>query len=750
MTLVNIASGAVYTKGLPARDKVQAYGMSIVFLVLLYNSSAGLVLYWTCNNIFSLVKNCVEKIKLSKKILLFIIITAAALFSVYVLFFHVGMIYKRLLAASAAIILLAFILFINSIKKFYRKIVKIINSRNTAVISTQIFLSSALSLFLLSGLVIPSTLIASSVEEFSFIEPYKSPFPFIGTTMLQAAGFFLFWFSAIYFFFSKNTKSVFALSLYILSAAALINTFAFVGDYGFLDTILVFSDPRNLNFNPLPFIFNLFTLACVAALCVLLALSKRKTVFYSIQAALIISLTAIGIVNFIKIKTDFSNMDSDNSEKMGAASYSSNVSKPVYYFSRTGRNVIVIMLDRAISGYTPYIFEERPDLQESFSGFTWYPNCVSLGAQTLHGVPQLFGGYDYTPYKIQEQDGSPLVKKWNESLLVLPRLFSENGFYVTVTDPPLVNFDPPGDLSIYNAYPNIHAEYLHGKFIESCMRKYPDTKLLDLSGLLKYKLMRFSFFRMSPFLFRKIIYDYGTWMDMSRFTPGNDGVTVTTIDNYSKLDALPEITKIDDVYINTYTAIENDLTHEPAFFQAPDYIPSDRVTNFGSSPFADENQYHATMAALVLLGKWFDYLKQNKVYDNTRIIISSDHGFRYITKLPNFILPNGDPLSAVSTLLLVKDFTDGAVEETEGIKTDYTFMSHADVPYLAAKDITEAVNPFTLNSLFYNKDGGLTITTSGKIAGPDSTKHKWSISQDTWLHVHDNIFDPNNWERAEK
>ncbi|WP_228378566.1 hypothetical protein [Treponema endosymbiont of Eucomonympha sp.] len=30
--------------------------MALVFLVLLYNSPAGLVLYWTVNNVFSLAK----------------------------------------------------------------------------------------------------------------------------------------------------------------------------------------------------------------------------------------------------------------------------------------------------------------------------------------------------------------------------------------------------------------------------------------------------------------------------------------------------------------------------------------------------------------------------------------------------------------------------------------------------------------------------------------------------------------------
>ena len=61
MTLINIVAGAVYTKGFKLKDKLQIYGMALVFLVLLYKSPAGLVLYWTMNNVFSLVKNIFYK-----------------------------------------------------------------------------------------------------------------------------------------------------------------------------------------------------------------------------------------------------------------------------------------------------------------------------------------------------------------------------------------------------------------------------------------------------------------------------------------------------------------------------------------------------------------------------------------------------------------------------------------------------------------------------------------------------------------
>ncbi len=64
MTLINCIAGAVYTRGFAFKEKAQLYGMALLFLVLLYNSPAGLVLYWTLNNVFSLLKNIYYKIKI--------------------------------------------------------------------------------------------------------------------------------------------------------------------------------------------------------------------------------------------------------------------------------------------------------------------------------------------------------------------------------------------------------------------------------------------------------------------------------------------------------------------------------------------------------------------------------------------------------------------------------------------------------------------------------------------------------------
>ena len=86
MTAINIFAGIIYTKGFSLREKLQIHIMAIVFLIILYQSPSGLVLYWTMNNVFSLIKNIFYKLKNPLKVLW--ISSAIILFfaSVYVLF----------------------------------------------------------------------------------------------------------------------------------------------------------------------------------------------------------------------------------------------------------------------------------------------------------------------------------------------------------------------------------------------------------------------------------------------------------------------------------------------------------------------------------------------------------------------------------------------------------------------------------------------------------------------------------------
>jgi len=59
MTAINAASVYYYIDDRGKR--LQAWALAVVFLVLLYASPAALVLYWTTNNLFSLIRNIVVR-----------------------------------------------------------------------------------------------------------------------------------------------------------------------------------------------------------------------------------------------------------------------------------------------------------------------------------------------------------------------------------------------------------------------------------------------------------------------------------------------------------------------------------------------------------------------------------------------------------------------------------------------------------------------------------------------------------------
>lgn len=59
MTAINAASVFAYVDD--RRKRLQALGLAALFLILLYGSPSGLVLYWTTNNLFSYVRNVVNR-----------------------------------------------------------------------------------------------------------------------------------------------------------------------------------------------------------------------------------------------------------------------------------------------------------------------------------------------------------------------------------------------------------------------------------------------------------------------------------------------------------------------------------------------------------------------------------------------------------------------------------------------------------------------------------------------------------------
>jgi len=729
MTLINCVSGAIYAKGLQLKDKIQLYGIALVFLILLYNSPAALVLYWTCNNIYNLIKNIVLKNEKLKKLIYPSVILMIYIFVLYILFFslEIGR-YKRFLLAFIT----GFLILLQYRKQIIERVGKIFITKNIALENTdKTFALSIAGIFLLVGLVIPSTLIASSVEEFSFIKPFSSPLPFIGITLLQSTGIML-WLVCIYFLFTKQTRRAMTFVLTAALGVFAVNVFCFKINYGFMTPDLIFSFFHSVS--KIYKIINILVLMFTAAVIILLLLIKNNKILFALQSIIVISLLCFGITNIFKINNSFTKLNAG-----GTASTSDSFVdiKKYYTFSKTGKNIVLIMLDYGLSGFVPFVFDEKPELLNSFKGFTYYPNTISFGSHTIHGLPGIFGGYYYTPLEIHKRHKESWFDEYRKSLQVLPIILNESNYNVTILNQFWM------DYSLYDKYKNISGHNTRYEFLNNfCYQFKNDFLFKNFNKILSGTLLRFSLLKISPYIFHNIIYNDGKYLLFDEFLY-DSSYPVNTIDSYALLHYLPNITAISENTFNQFSVLVTDHVCYQAYMEAPDYKPSNNIRFRGNSPLSEEPSFHVMMSSFTLLAKWFDYLKDNGVYDNTRIILVSDHGKRTTNPFKEKNnLPDNRELLEFNCVLMVKDFNADF-----NLMTDTTFMTNADVPHIATKGIVSPmINPFTKKEMTIEKNNGVTIITND-LWEPDIF-NKTNIKSDEWFYVKNNIFEPSNWSRV--
>ena len=713
MTLINIVSGMVYTKGQPLKLKLQLYGMALVFLILLYNSPAGLVFYWILNNIFSLGKSIVNSIVAGKRI---------------------GKVDKETVDVKT-----------DRDKVTEADTVKVADK---TALSDQgrICLYGGLFLTIFVGCLIPTNVIRASVAE--FVDPARmvNPAFYIWFSMMLALGTFVVWMGIYYALSDKRLGKYFSESMCILTVWAIMGYMVFSGGLGLISADLKYDN--DIDYDLKSKLINMAILIAVGLVIHFLYRWKTGMFEYILLTALI-AVIIMGIYNVSMICREYSTLDYMAEEDGTDAEIS---------LSRNGRNVVFIMLDRAMGTQLPYIFAEKPELKEQFAGFTYYPNTVSFGQSTNFGAPSIYGGYEYTPWNINLREDETLADKHDEALRVLPVLFDENGYEVTVCDPPYAGYKWVPRLYIYDDHPDIRAYNTEGKF---------DSEYDEILGRTDYRYKRnlfcYSIMRISPLVLRGMLYGGGMYNEPDcmtvQATTGISkayGYNQNFLDSYSVLTNLGEITKITDDTAGSFVMLQNSTTHEPTILKEPDYTPELDVDNTQFDKDMNErytldgvtmsmenkdqvSHYHVNMAALIQVGKWLDELKQQGIYDNTRIVIVSDHG----RPLGQFGLTtsDGQDIEAFIPLLMMKDFGD------REFRTSDEFMTNADcVSFMVEDVIADPVNPFTGNKL----DGHEKTTEPVRITGSmdfDIDKNNGNrFLPAIWYTVGDDVYDTGGWE----
>ena len=309
--------------------------------------------------------------------------------------------------------------------------------------------------------------------------------------------------------------------------------------------------------------------------------------------------------------------------------------------------------------------------------------------------------------------------------------FIEQGYKATVTDAPLANYSWIPDNSIFPK--DISAVNLSSRYAK-LWRKNHDMEVTGyrLSDTLKRNFLFFDFFRIAPVSLRGLLYKHGSWWNSNEDADKDEFSTF--IKWYAVLDYLPELSDVVSDG-NSYIAMENDTTHELVWMQPPEYTLENK---FGSD-YAFIH-FHVNAAALNRLGEWFEWMKENGVYDNTRIVIASDHGRKFENPLIDTDYDNAQ-ICRYNSLLLFKDF---------GSRGDFTvdesFMSCADVPYLVTAGTSPTpANPFTKTPFDYNTKSSGFHVYSGPVEANQHGRNSFVLTEE--YIVKDNIFKAENWEK---
>jgi YidC/Oxa1 family membrane protein insertase len=735
MTLVNVLAAAVYLRGLALREKVQLYGIAALFLVLLYASPAGLTLYWTLNNLFSLAKNLVFKAKRPLRAF-YIIMAALAIGAIaYMSFLADTTPRKRLVVDALCALVLATPLFAGLAARFLERVVgpALEDARGRA----SFFFACAASLAVLVGLAIPLNLISSSTQEFSFVGSRASPFGFVLVAFCQGAGIFLVWPVVLYYLFGDRAKATLAALFSIGLFAALLDAFAFGGAYGTISRQFAFPDPGLLKAGAKASAANIAALLGAAAAIAWALAARKAKALRAVATVCLVSLLGISGFKAFAVGSDFAAFRKLRSTETAQAASSS--LEPVYALSKTGKNVVVFMLDRAINAFAPIIMKEDPALAASFRGFVLYPETLSFGGHTLLGAPPLFGGYDYTPDAMNERPGEALVDKHDEALRVMPRLFSEAGWDCAVSDASWARYSWIPDNSIFDGMKGVRAFNLEGSYTQSWLAAHGMEA--DPSAKIERNLTRLALFRIAPMAIRFGLYDNGKWWD-SAYAPDEYS---DFVDKYAALDYLPGLVRYQEAG-NCFDLIVNNATHDSVALSYPGYEPT-RTPFEGVDPrFVDEyawRTYQVNMAALRAVGRFLDSLRAKGVFDNTKVVIVADHGFDIANPAFSKLGPKERLASSFNPLLMVKDFGAKAPLSVDGRRG-----SNADTPAIAAAALGGAglKNPFTGRPLRTLKADETVRIVDSSIYDPASQpKTTLRFSESDVIDVRGDIFEASSW-----
>ena len=365
----------------------------------------------------------------------------------------------------------------------------------------------------------------------------------------------------------------------------------------------------------------------------------------------------------------------------------------LFSFSQTGKNMLLIFVDGAMTGYLPDILREDPTLEERFRGFTWYSNVVSTGNRTLNGLPAVFGGFDYTVSAINARPGGTLKEKLSAAYRPYVENFHERGYQVLYSDPFWFGLERKGDCEYFNQQyePTGQGRCIHtiGKQVADKKAAVREGRSGELFMGLAKQYVAISLFKAAPRFLKRAVYGEGQWLGLSYAWKQRED---KYLNNFFSLVSIGEFANT-AAPRDTFTFITTELTRAPLFVNEETCIPNRALSTADPRIAELLGRYHdpdtvaiyqTTKCAVQGLAKLMDWLRAQGIYDNTMVVLASDHGWlSHNPLLAGFKDRTAQQrFSMFQAFLMTKPY-GSAIDLTESKE----FISNANVPGLICETI---------------------------------------------------------------
>ena len=791
MTAANLGVVAISAQ-MPKRDRIQAIVIAILFLVLLYSAPAALLIYWTVNNILLLVRALIQKrnfgIKLPSVnyhitsgwkwgIFAYVVAVLATITTVPYFGFSAHRI--GIIKACTDTIFLTLILATLTASVSFRS--KTNTFKSVLCIAVAAYLSIRTFSFWILALdrsklttqfivLIPILVLILRFADFSkLLLQLKKIFRVIRLESLLCPSF-IFLLLLICFYLPVTIYSSDPLS-FDISTSEIIKQLCINLEAGLVLSIIIWLAIKNfeIGIKLIAWLSSIFAAVAFTYTFIIspdygvlssfvlskpegLYLQANKYFDISIITVLLVGISALIILNKVKLlswtfwcsslvlicSSAYSLFNTEVINKSIQKHPNQTVIpqniQDFFTFSENKKNIIVIMLDMFTGGNIREILQIHPDLSKKFDGFTWYEDSMSAGSFTIYGKPGILGGEETTPVNLNKDKSQSLEEKINTGWAKFLNVLQKENYRVSIYDhtwlkteilqPKLIK--PANLINTYWMWDGFSSRWAKANHLTVNSSLSPVKTLYAIS-----------LFRASPLSIKKKIYANGQW---AKTVDTNQNNLNWALNNLSLLDGLSTTSSSRITKENTFKFFINELTHVPWSLNAQ-CKPSTIGKGSGNEKERNKNgtfsaHLHVEYCALESVITFLNWLKDNGIYDNTMVILVSDHGRKDSAQV---FETWGKPYPIdLHSLLMVKPFE----QRGELVIDTQSLTANWDVPVMILNEI-DLTNTYPWKDKKRTRDH-----VSGEWQRSRHPKNNYDIK--VHYKIQGSMFDVSNWKRLSK